>query len=115
MRENGIDQLRLGRLAIHGDDKPLDQLGDLSPDHMGAEKFSGFGVKNGFDESVRFAKRNRLAIADEGKAADSDFKTKLLCLCLGEANGRHLRIAIGAAGYHRLVQGMRVKSLDRLD
>ncbi len=52
MRENCIYKFHLGRLAVHGDDKTLDELGDFGSNHMGAEKFSGFCVKNGFYESV---------------------------------------------------------------
>src|ERR1700730_852356 len=115
VRKHRIDEFRLGRLAIHGYDKALDQLGDFGPNHMGAEKFSGFGVKNGFYESLRLAERDRLAIADEGKAADPGFNTQLFGFCLGEAEGRDLRIAIGATRNHRLVQRMWVESFDRLD
>src|SRR5580704_8579525 len=82
---------------------------------MGAEKFSGFGVKNGFYESLRLAERDRLAIADEGKATAPDFNTQLFSFCLGEADRRDLRIAIGATGNHRPVHRMRIESLDRLD
>ena len=74
VRKHRIDQFRLGCLAVHGNDKALDQFGDFGSNHMRAEKFSGFGVKNGFYESLGLAKRNRLAIADERKAANPDFK-----------------------------------------
>src|ERR1700730_10375097 len=115
VRKHRIDEFRLGRLAIHGYDKALDQLGDFGPNHMGAEKVSGFGVKNGFYENLRLAERHRLAVADEGKAADPDLNTQLSSSFLGEADRRDLRIAIGATRYHRRVQGVRIKTLDRLD
>ena len=110
-----MDQFRLGCLAVHGYDKALDQFGDFGSNHMRAEKFSGFGVKNGFYESLGLTKRNRLAIANERKAANLDFKTQLFGFCLGEANGRHLRIAVGAARNHRLRNRTRIETLDRLD
>src|SRR3984893_6160743 len=82
---------------------------------MRAQKFSGFGIEDCFYESLRLAERDRLAIADEGKATAPDFNTQLFSFCLGEADRRDLRIAIGATGNHRLVQRMRVESFDRLD
>src|SRR3984893_13946630 len=82
---------------------------------MGSKKFSAFGIEDGFYESLRLAERDRLAIAAEGKATDPDFKTQLSSFCLGDANGSHLRIAIGATGNHRPVHRMRIESLDRLD
>ena len=80
MRENCVDQLFLGRFAIHGDDEALNQLGDLGPDHMRAKEASRFGVEDRLDEAVRFAKRDRLAVADEGEAADLDLEARLFGL-----------------------------------
>src|SRR5262245_2728333 len=82
---------------------------------MGAKKFAGFGVKNGFYESLGFAEGDGLAIANEGKAADLYFKAQLFGSCLGKADRRDLRIAIGATRNHRLLHRLRIESLDRLD
>src|ERR1700730_3648475 len=92
----------------------MDQLGDFGPGHMRAKKLSGFGIEDRFYESLGFAERDRLAIADEGKAADPDFNTQLFSFCLGEADRRDLRIAIGATGNHRLLHRMWIETLDRL-
>ena len=37
MREDGMHQVFLGGLQVHGDDEALDQLGDLGADHMRTE------------------------------------------------------------------------------
>ena len=114
MREDRVHQLFLGRLAIHGDDIALDQLGHFRADHMGAKQLAGLGVEDGLHEAVGLAQRNRLAIAHEGEAAHLERIACLLGLGLGEAHARHLRMAIGAAGDHGLFHGMGVQALDGL-
>src|SRR6185437_8437756 len=61
------------------------------------------------------AEFDRLAIADKRKAADTNFTSALLRPRLRETNGRHLRLAIGAARNQVLVHGVGVQPLDGLD
>jgi hypothetical protein len=56
------------------------------------------GVKDGLDQPLGLAQRDRLAIADEGEAAHLDLVPGGLGLGLGQAHAGHLRVAIGAAG-----------------
>ncbi len=115
MREHGVHQLLFRRLQIHGDDVALDQLGDLRADHVGPEQLAGLLVEDDLDQALVLAERDGLAVADEGEAADADLAAVLLGLGFRQADGRHLRMAIGAARDQILVHGMRVEALDRLD
>ncbi|MGY3082320.1 hypothetical protein ACVWZZ_008728 [Bradyrhizobium sp. LM6.10] len=110
-----MHQLFFRGLQIHGDDVALNQLGDLCADHVGAEELAGLLVEDHLDQALVLAERDRLAVTDEGEAADADLAATLLGLGFGEADGGHLRLAIGAARDQVLVHGMRVQALDRLD
>ena len=44
---------------------------------MCAQQFAGFGVEYRFDETLGFAQRDRLAVADEGEAANLDLAAGL--------------------------------------
>ena len=98
MREDRVHQLFLGGLEVHGDDEALDQLGHFGADHVRAEQLAGLRVEDRLDQAFRLAERDRLAVADEGEAADLDLVALLLRLRLGQADRCDLRVAIGAAG-----------------
>jgi hypothetical protein len=42
--------------------------------------FTRLGVEDGLDQAIGFAQRDRLAVADEGEAADLDLATGSLAL-----------------------------------
>src|SRR5580704_3714464 len=115
MREHGVHQLFFGGLQIHRHHVTLNELGDFGADHVGAEQLAGLLVEDHLDQALVLAERDRLAVADEGEAADADLDLLLLSRLLGEADGGDLRRAIGAAGNEPLVDRMRMQSLDRLD
>ena len=58
---------------------------------------SGLGVEDGLDHTLALAERDRLAVADEGEAADLDLPARLLRLRLRHADRGDLGLAIGAA------------------
>src|SRR5262249_52813235 len=72
VRKYCIDEFGFGGLAVHGDNKALDELRHLGSNHMGPEKFARFGVENGFDEALGLPERDRLAVADKRKTSDPD-------------------------------------------
>ena len=107
MREDGVDQFRLGRLAIHRDHKTLDKFGDLRANHMGAQELSGRGVKDRLDEPSGSPSAIALPLPMKGKRPILRSIVRRHGLFFGKANGSDLRMAIGAAG-NTFVQGMRV-------
>src|ERR1043166_9063669 len=115
MREDGVHQLFFGGLQIHRHHVALDQFGHLGTDHVRADERTGLLVEDDFDQPLVLAHRDRLAVADEGKAPDPHVDLLFLGGRLGQAHRGDLRLAIGAAGDHELVHGMRVETLDRLD
>ena len=94
--EHGLHQFRLGGLQLAGDDIALDHLRHLRADHMRAQQFTGFGIKNGFYQAFRLAHGDGLAVADEGEAADFQLIPGFLGFRLGQPDAGHLRPAIGA-------------------
>ena len=68
MREDRVHELGLGGLERARDRVALDELGDLGADHVRAEQLAGLGIEDGLDEPLGVAERDRLAIADIGKA-----------------------------------------------
>src|SRR5665213_3361301 len=115
VREDRGDEVFFRRLKVHSDDEALNQFGDLGADQMGAEKLAGFLVENGLREAVRFAERNRLAVADKRELPDTYVVAGCLCLRLGEADGCNLRVAVGAPRSLQLVHGGRLQPGDALD
>ena len=110
-----MHQLFFGGLEVHRHHVALDELGDFGADHVGAEQLAGLLVEDHLDQALVLAERDRLAVADEGEAADADLDLLLLGRLLGQADRRDLRRAIGAAGNEPLVDRMRIEPLDRLD
>src|SRR5690348_11050355 len=106
MREYRGDQLGLGGLQRLGDRITLDQLGNFRADHVSAQQLAGLGVEDRLDETLGLTQGNRLAVADERKLADLDLQPLGLGRRLGQADARHLRLAVGAArdvlGLHRM-------------
>src|SRR6185503_11424193 len=78
VREDGVHQLFFRRLEVHRDDVALDKLGDLGADHVRAEKLAGLLVEDDLYQPLVLAERDRLAVADEGEAADADVELLLL-------------------------------------
>src|SRR5712671_1207863 len=115
MRKNGVHQLFLGGFEIHRDDESLNQFGDFGADEMRAEQLAGLVVEDHLGHALILAERHRLAVADERKTTDADIELFVLRGLFGEADGGHLRMAIGAARDHPLVHRMRMQALDRLD
>ena len=74
MRENGGHQLRLGGFQGLGHGIALYQLGHFRADHVGPQQFAGLGVEDRLDETLGFAERDRLAVADERELADLDLQ-----------------------------------------
>ena len=115
MREHGVHQFFFGGFQIHRHYVTLDQFGDFGADHMRAEQLPGLLVEDDLHQALILAQRNRLAVADEGKAADADVELLLFGRLFGKAHGSDLRRAIRAAGDHQLVHRVRMQALDRLD
>ncbi|MPL73135.1 hypothetical protein SDC9_18928 [bioreactor metagenome] len=114
MREDGLDQVFLGGLELAADDIALNELGHLGADHVGAQKLAGLRVEDGLHQPLGLAKRNRLAVADEGEAADPDLIARGLRLFLGQTDRGDLRVAIGAAGDRAGLDRMGVLAGDQL-
>src|SRR5947207_804217 len=106
MREDGVHKLLFRGLQIHGYDITLDQLGHLGADHVGAEERAGLLVEYHLHQALILAERDRLAVADEGKAADTDLELLFLGALLRKTHGRDLRRTISAAGNEALIHGM---------
>src|SRR3569833_7221 len=87
MWEDGVHQLFFRRLEIHCDDVTLDKLGHLGADHVRAEQLAGLLVEDDLHQPLVFPERDRLAITDEGEAADADVELLLLAGLLREADG----------------------------
>ncbi len=115
VREDRVHQFFFGGLQIHRNHIALDQFGHFGADHVRAEQLAGFLVEDHLDQTLVFAERNRLAVADERETADTDFVTAFLGLRFGQADGRDLRLAISAARDQVLLHRMRMQALDRLD
>src|SRR4029450_2538127 len=71
--------------------------------------------EDSLDEAWFLAERDRLAVAYEWKAADTDIEPLLFRRLLGEPDRGDLRRAIGAPRHHALAHPVRVHTLDRLD
>ena len=97
MREHRLHQIFFGGLQLTTNNITLDQLSDFSPNHMGAQKFTGFCVKYSFDHAFRFAQSNCLAIAHKGETSHTDLIACITRLSFSMTHTGHLRRAIGAA------------------
>src|SRR3546814_7964070 len=84
-----MHQFEFGGLQRLGDTETLDQLGNLGADHMGTEQFAGLGVEHGLDQALRLAQRNRLAVGEEGIAADLDLVALRLGCSLCQRSEEH--------------------------
>ena len=79
MREDGLDQLRLGRLQGARQGQAVDELGDVGADHVGAEQLAAARVEHRLHEAValekpdvaRFLDANRLFHEAVTQAAQS--------------------------------------------
>src|SRR6516165_1065677 len=96
VREDGADQLGLGRLQGLGDRVALDQLGHLGADHVRAQELTGLAVEDRLDHPPRLADRARLAIADKREMAGFALVAGISGALFGEADTGDLRTAIGA-------------------
>ena len=76
----------------------MDQLGHFWANQMRAEELPGLRVEECFDHAQVLAKRDRLAIRREGKAADSQLVSGGSRLGLAQSDAGNLRVAVGAAG-----------------
>src|SRR6476661_3398508 len=104
MWEDGRNQLGLGGFQPFGDGEALNELGDLGPDHVRAEKLSALGIEDGLDQPLGLAEDDGLAVGGIREAADlhgSTFRARRL---LGHADARNLRRAIGAGRDGALVE-----------
>ena len=114
MREDSLHQIFFSGFQLTPNHIALDQLCDLRTNHMRTQKLAGFGIKHGFNHSFRLAQSNRLAVANEGKAADFKLEASLFCLGLGHADAGDLRMAIGAASNRAGLDRMRMAARDQL-
>src|ERR1700688_1002036 len=88
MREHGVHQLFFGGLQVHGHHVTLDQFGHFGSDHVRAEQLAGLLVEDHFYQSLVLAERNRLAVADEREAADTDLAAAFLRFGFGKTDRR---------------------------
>src|SRR5258708_5808118 len=96
MREHRLNEVFVDQLCRLPDRIALDELRDLSADHMGPKEFAGLGVEHGLHETFDFAKSNRLAVTDCGKFSDFHLIARLPGPGLSQADRRDLGPAIGA-------------------
>ena len=75
---------------------------------MGTQEFAGFFVEDGLYQALGFAHRDRLAVADEGEAADFDLVAGGEGLGFRQTHAGDLGAAVGAAGDVGDVQRMHV-------
>src|ERR1700704_1110816 len=115
MREHGVHQLFFRGFEVHGNHVTLNQFGHLGTDHVRTEQLAGLLVEDHLDQSLVFAERDRLAIADKRETPDADLTPALFGPRFREPDRGNLRIAIGAARNEILVGGMRMQALDGLD
>src|SRR5262245_49951202 len=104
MGEDAGLQLGIGAFERSRNRITLNELGDFRTDHVRAQKLSGARVEDSLDETLGFAERDSLAIADEGKLADLHLSAALSCLRFSETDARDLGPAIGAAGHLRRIE-----------
>ena len=87
-------------------DELRDQVGRLRADDLCAEQLAVLALAHDLDRPVAVAVDERRADASEREAPDDDVVATVLCLLLGEAEARHLRVAKGRRG--NVVVGERV-------
>ena len=97
VREDRVDEVRLGSSSRLADRIALDQFGDLGADHVRAEQLAGLRVEHGLYEAFRLAERDRLAVADEGELADLDLVALSLAAASVSPTDATCGLAIGAA------------------
>src|SRR6266566_10078634 len=114
MRKDGVHQLLFGGFEIHRDHVTLDQLGHFGPYHVRAEEGPAVFVKDHLDQALVLAERDRLPVAHERKAADSNVELLILRSLLGETDRSNLRRAIGASWDEPFIHRMRFQTLDCL-
>src|SRR5690606_14700375 len=95
MREDGMHEFFFRRLQIHRDDEALDELGDLRPHHVRAQKLSRLCIEYGLDQSLVLAEGDGLAVGGKRKAADTYVAARFPCLRLGKPDRSDLGIAVG--------------------
>src|SRR5262249_20740194 len=108
MWEHGFHQLDLGSFERLGDAVTLDHLGHFGPDHVRAQEFAGLRVEHHLHHAFALADRGRLAVADEGEAADLHLVALPLRHRFGVADRGDLWMAVGAAWDARGVERMDV-------
>ncbi len=98
MWEDCMHQFFFRGLEAHGQYEALDQFRDLSTHHVRTNQATSFGIENGFDQALIFAQCDGFAVGEERELANLEFIASSFRLGFGEADARHLRVAIGAAG-----------------
>ena len=97
MRKHGLEEFLFRGLQAHGNYEPLDQFGDLGPDHVGPEELPRLGVEEGFDHPLILSERDRLSIGGEGKAPNPQLVSGGPRLGFRQPDAGDLRVAVGAA------------------
>src|SRR6516164_2448720 len=90
MRTHRVHQFCFGGLEIHRDHVALDQLGDLSSDHVRSKERARRLVEDHLHQTLILAERNRLAVSDEWKSADANVDLFLLRRLLGQPDRGNL-------------------------
>src|SRR5688572_3141903 len=90
----------LDRVFVLPRDRQLvDDLGGVAPDDVGPQDLAVLLVPHDLHEALGLPRRAGAAVGAEREAADLIVQLLLLRLLLGEADARHLGMAIGDAGY----------------
>ena len=114
MREYRFHKVFFCCFQLTPNDITLDQLGHFCTNHVRAQQFAGFGVKDRFDHALGFTQCNRLAIPHEREPAHFDVKARLFCFGFSIANAGHLRVAICTACDAFGFDGMRMFASDQI-
>src|SRR5690606_9461691 len=88
--EDSLHEIGFGRFQCHRNAINLYKLGDYRADHMCADKFARFWVKDAFNKAACLSKRDCLAIRLEGEMADLHLMPLLFRFCFGKTDARDL-------------------------
>src|SRR5437016_12008661 len=104
MRMDAGADLPGGRLQQLGQRRLRDQLGGVWPEDEHPEEVSRLFVADDLDEAFRLAQDDGLRVADQGELAHLDLDALVARLLLGQAQARHLGVAIGRPGHAIVVE-----------
>ena len=112
VRVDGPAQFQGGAFQQFGHRQLTQQFGNLRAAEVAAQEFAVAGVNHQLDQAVGFAHSYRLAAGLDIEAADFDIITLFPRLGFGQAERRHLGMAVGGAGHQGVVQRLHIRAGD---